>query len=198
MPQIPLPTHLSTYPPTHPPACTYAPTYRYTHMLTLLDGHNQWTNFTGEGGGGILSCMVSTPKTNRSMRILLFLKSHNCFFIFIFDCNIKRILMHYQLTKEHKFNWVTSAKVIRVKVTFCTRPTTKHISYVQAAYPNIYGPFVVTLLNWTCIFEWYMCKSDKKTHSNLFCLKSDRQKRCESSQKRCENRIFLGIHTFYC
>jgi hypothetical protein len=30
-------------------------------------------------------------------------------------------------------------------------------------------------------------------HSNLFCLKSDRQKRCESSQKRCENRIFLFL-----
>jgi hypothetical protein len=27
----------------------------------------------------------------------------------------------------------------------------------------------------------------------LFCLKSDRQKRCESSQKRCENRIFLSF-----
>ena len=34
-----------------------------------------------------------------------------------------------------------------------------------------------------------MCKSDKKTHSNLFCLKSDRQKRCESSQNRRENII---------
>ena len=41
-----------------------------------------------------------------------------------------------------------------------------------------------------------MCKYDKKMHSNLFCLKSDRQKRCESSQKRRENRIFLNkIHT---
>ena len=58
-------------------------------------------------------------------------------------------------------------------------------------FKNVYGPFVVTLLNWTCIFEWYMCKSDKKTHSHLFCLKSYQQKTCESSQKMCENIIFL-------
>ena len=52
-------------------------------------------------------------------------------------------------------------------------------------FTNVYGPFVVTLLNWTCIFEWYMCMSNKKTHSDVFCLKSDWQKRCE----RCENRF---------
>ena len=33
------------------------------------------------------------------------------------------------------------------------------------------------------MFEWYMCKSDKKSHSNLFCLKSDRQKNVKLAQK---------------
>ena len=51
---------------------------------------------------------------------------------------------------------------------------------------DIYGPLVVTLLNWICIFEWYMCKSDKKTHSNLFCLKPDMQKRCDLAKKGVE------------
>jgi hypothetical protein len=32
---------------------------------------------------------------------------------------------------------------------------------------------------------------------HLFYLKSDRQKRCESSQKRCENRIFLFFTLHY-
>ena len=49
----------------------------------------------------------------------------------------------------------------------------------------------VTLLNWTCIFDWYICKSDKKTHSNLSCAKLDRQKGVNLAKKRCENRIFL-------
>jgi hypothetical protein len=60
------------------------------------------------------------------------------------------------------------------------------------------------------LFSHLFCRSDFVTpwfheprsawlllmHSNLFCLKSDRQKRCESSQKRCENRIFLYLFIY--
>ena len=40
-----------------------------------------------------------------------------------------------------------------------------------------------------------MCKSDKKRHSNLLCLRSDRQKRCENIifLKLCSVRIFIVL-----
>jgi len=76
---------------------------------------------------------------------------------------------------------------------------------IWSDFTNIFRKILFSHLFW--LDSHFFCRSDFVTpwfreprsawlllmHSNLFCLKSDRQKRCESSQKRCENRIFLSL-----